>query len=157
MRKRSKYRPKSIALNPVKYVMDGLRKLAHLDSPMQAIRVSNHLALARLTKGEATKEDINVLITAVNFTEALNRMKIGAEFDAEIKAGLDALFAVGQRAAKTGKFIMTGPEMKALNVVLDVHDAQLDFVTLAEMEKATELVRKEIAAKRVRVMMKVEQ
>lgn len=151
MKKRNKkYRPKAVALDPLKYVLDGLTPIRKMDSPLSAIQVANHMALANLTKGKGTEADVKVLIDAFNFTEALARLEFGAEYKAVIKAGLDALFAVGKRGAETGRFIMRGPEIVAMNEALELHDAQMDIVTLKDMERATEIVKAEHRANRVR-------
>jgi hypothetical protein len=46
--------------------------------------------------------------------------------------------------------------MKALNFGMDIHDAQLDACTVADVEKAIDLVAKEVRLKRVRIIEKEE-
>jgi hypothetical protein len=42
--------------------------------------------------------------------------------------------------------------MTAVNTGMEVHDAQLDACTVAELERAMELVKSEIRARKVRVI-----
>jgi hypothetical protein len=60
---------------------------------------------------------------------------------------------MGKRGLANGdRFLFTGPEMQAVNLAMDVHDAQLDECTVAELEKALNLVANEIKHKRARMI-----
>lgn len=151
MRKRSSYRPKGVILDPLRYVLSGLKPaLSHDASTPMRIRV--HDAMTALTKGTAGKPDIDTLIFCFNITEglALVNPKLGADWLQEIKAGQDALFNVALRGKTTHKFVLTGPEMAAMNLALDIHEAQLENATVLEIERATELVRHRIQTKQAR-------
>jgi hypothetical protein len=93
-----------------------------------------------------------VLIHAVNVAEALIRIRddLGADWAAEIKAAQDAIYTMGKRGVEKGSFAFTGPEMTALKLVMDVHDAQLDNCTVKEMEMALNIVSEEIRLKKCR-------
>lgn len=150
MRKRSKYRPKPILQNPVGYVIESLTPVAKHDSYLIDLKIKNHLAMTHLTKGEATRADIDKLIAVVNVVEALYRLGFGREYKDVVNAGLDALHAVGVRGATTDRFILRSQEMNDLNAVLELHDAQLDVITIKDMEKALALVEAEYRAKKMR-------
>lgn len=151
MRKRSKYRPKGVRLDVVNYVVGGLKPVASHPAAVN-LRIRNHAALAALTKGQATRLELDELIAALNITEALIFINpaLGKDWQQEINEGQDALFAVAQRGAKTSRFILTGPEMKALNTVMEIHDAQIDQATIAELEKAIDMVNEFIAKGKTR-------
>ena len=100
--------------------------------------------------GNATREDIDILIAALNITEALAMMKIGQDWEVEIRASQDALFAVGSRGVETGRFILRGPELSALNLGMEIHDAQLQACTVSELEKAIDLVQAIVRQKKAR-------
>jgi hypothetical protein len=112
-----------------------------------------------LRKGDATLEDIDVLIGAFNMCEAYTmlRPELGQDWSDEIKAGLDALHAVGVRGAMSRRFILKANELVAMNLVMEIHDAQLDNTTVADMEKAMDLVTQEYRAKRMRPIVSKEQ
>lgn len=95
---------------------------------------------------------MDVVIAALNMTEALARLRIGNELADKIRAGQDALYALAQRGANIGRFIFTGPELQAVNLAMEIHDAQLDVCTIAELEKAVEIVKQELRHKRMRVV-----
>ncbi len=154
MRKRSKYKPKPILQNPLGYVLESLTPIATMEKYFVELKIKNHLALANLTKGVATRQDIDALIQAINMVEALYRLGFGREYATEVRAGLDALHAVGVRGAESGRFILKSEEMNALNEAMELHDAQLEVITLKDMENAIKLVNEELRQKRMRPIVK---
>lgn len=149
MRKRSKYRPKGVRLDTMAYIKEGMTPIAQHGGYLMTVKIRNHAAMAVLTKGEATRQDIDLLIEAVNICEALYRLGFGREYKDTVKEGMEALLAVGRRGLASGRFILTGPEMTALNLLMELHDAQLDLCTIKDMEQAIELVNKERALKKM--------
>ena len=79
MRKKSKYRPKGVVLNTMAYVMESMTPVEKHGSFLIDLKIKNHEAMTALTKGQATKTDLDMLIAMVNFVEALYRMGIGTE------------------------------------------------------------------------------
>ena len=150
MRKRSKYRPRAVLINPMGYVIESMTPIAALSKYFVDLKIKNHLALTNLTRGEADRGDIDILITAVNISEALYRLGFGRDYADVVKEGLDALHAVGRRGFKTNTFILKAAEMNALNQSMELHDAQLEIITLRDMEKAINLVREEFRLRKMR-------
>lgn len=151
MRKKSKYKPKGIRMDVVGYVLQGLQPFKTVEYST-TLRIKNHAAMDALRKGDATMEDIDILIGAFNMCEAyvMLRPELGQDWSDEIKAGLDALHAVGVRGAMSKRFILKADELVAMNLVMEIHDAQLDNTTVDDMERAMDLVSKEYRAKRMR-------
>jgi len=149
MRKRSKYKPKRVLLNPVGYVMESLSPVRSHTSFMVDLKIKNHAALDSLTKGVATRTDIDTLIAMGNVTEAFARMGFGKDYSDVVKQGLLALRAVGARGVETGRFILKAAEMTALNEFMELHDAQMEVVTLKDMDAAIALVREEFRLKKM--------
>jgi len=55
----------------------------------------------------------------------------------------DAVVSMQSRLARTGKVDASGPELQAVNVLLEVHDAQLEIPpTVEEMRKAIAEVKR---------------
>ena len=152
MRKRSKYRPKPVLQDPLGYVLEGITPVSQHDSYLVDLKIRNHGAMTALTRGLATRQDIDVLIPAVNIVEALYRMGFGRDYFPEVRAGLDALFEVGVRGAESGRFVLKASEMDALNVVMELHDAQLEVITVKDMDKAIALVIDDFKQKRMRAI-----
>jgi len=151
MRKRSKYRPKGLILDTMLHVTSGMRRVGAL-SAGTTLKIKNHAALEQVRTGLGTRDDIDILICAFNITEALALMRIGEDWKDEIRAAQDTLLAVGRRGVETGKFILRGPELTSFNLAMEVHDAQLDACTVAELEKAIEFVEKVVKNKQARAI-----
>jgi len=158
MKKRSKYKPKAIRTDVMGWVLKGFQSFKTIEYST-TLRIKNHAAMDALRKGDATLEDIDVLIGAFNMCEAYTmlRPELGQDWSDEIKAGLDALHAVGVRGAMSRRFILKANELVAMNLVMEIHDAQLDNTTVADMEKAMDLVTQEYRAKRMRPIVSKEQ
>ena len=150
MRKRSKYRPKPVIQNPLAYVLESMTPVAKHDSYLLDLRIKNHAALTELTKGVASRQDIDTLIQMANVTEALYRMGFGTEYENVVKAGMDSLWEVGHRGRDTNRFVLKAAEMRALNTLMELHDAQMDVVVVKDIENAIKLVRREFSLKKMR-------
>jgi hypothetical protein len=138
------------------YVLESFTPIAKMDKYFIELKIKNHLALTNLTKGIAVRQDIDTLIQAVNMVEALYRLGFGREYAEEVRAGLDSLHAVGVRGAESGRFILKSEEMNALNVAMELHDAQLEVITLKDMENAIKLVNEEMRQRKMRSIVKKE-
>lgn len=149
MRKRSKYRPRGVIYDTLNYVVSGMKVVGEMSSGT-TLKIKNHAALEQVRQGLGTREDIDVLICAFNITEALALMRIGDDWKDEIRAAQDALLAVGRRGVETGKFILRGPELTSFNLAMEIHDAQLDACTVAELERAIAFVETAVRNKQAR-------
>lgn len=144
-RKKSKYKPKGVRLDATTWVINGFRNISETGDAVLHLKIKNHESLECLRKGEATRLDIDAIISAFNMAEALARMKIGEDYAAEIKAGQDALLAVAKRGlSRDDRFVLKAEELTAIVEVMLVHDAQLEITTIGELEKAMDIVVKEI-------------
>ena len=151
MRKRSKYRPKPQLPDPVTWVLSGLKPMTSIPYS-QTLRIRNHDAMDKLRRGIATKEDMDTLIGAFNMTEGYKRLRdeLGADWSEEIRAGQDALLAVARRGLESQRFILKAEELTAMNLVMEIHDAQLDQTTVRDMEMAMDIIDKDHKTKKSR-------
>jgi hypothetical protein len=62
---------------------------------------------------------------------------------------------MGKRGLEKNRFAFTGPEINAVRVVIDLHDAQLDDCTVKEMERALDIVAEEVRLKKCRTIVEV--
>lgn len=156
MRKRSKYRPKGVRIDNMAYVKSGIQKFDDVSVALD-LRIKNHTALDLLCTGKASKVHIDVLIGAFNMVEALARLRdeMGADWVKEIQQAQDALLAVAQRGVATERFICRGPELVALKLAMELHDAQLDAATVLDIERAVDLIEKEIRGGKARPIVKL--
>jgi len=156
MRKRSKYRPRRMLLDPLGYVIEGTRPLTSHDSYLVDLKLRNHGAMMAVLQGSATKREINDLIAMHNIQEAIHRMIIQRiitdlyiEFDSStLVRGKAALLELSARGAQTGRFICRAPEIQALNDLMDMHDELMGMITVMHMEKAITFANGEIRNKR---------
>lgn len=147
MRKRSKYRPKGVRLDAVDYVLTSIKPLSTLTSEVATLRIKNHGALTAICQGRAGRTDIDMLIAALNIAEALVIQGVGKDYAVEIRAGQDALRDMAKRGVDLGnRFILRAMELQAINLAMDVHDAQLDAITMQQLERAIDYVTRVIRA-----------
>jgi len=150
VRKKSKYRPTGVRLDNMSYVKSGIKLFTDVPYGV-TLRIRNHDALNNVRLGKASRADIDILIGALNITEGFVRLGKGADWADEIRAGQDALLTIARRGvANQDRFIATGLELKAINLSMEIHDAQLDDCTVQELEQAMNVVRDDIAHKRAR-------
>lgn len=156
MRKRSRYKPKGVRVDAVTWVLAGIKPFKEVPTSIN-IRIKNHAAMDALRRGEATREDMDVLIGAFNMTEAYMKLRpdLGADWVNEIRQGQDALLMVAARGIESGRFVLKAQELVAMNLVMELHDAQLDQTNVREMELAMEIIDKEYKAHRMRSVQKV--
>ena len=148
---RKKYKPKGVRLDAIQWVINGFRNISETGDAVLHLKIKNHESLECLRKGEATRMDIDAIISAFNIAEALARMQIGDDYAKEIKAGQDALLAVAKRGvSRDDRFVLKAEELTAINLVLEIHDAQLEITTIGELEKAMDIVMKEIRMRKAR-------
>lgn len=148
MRKRSKYRPKGVLRNPMGYVLDGFAPMTQHADQLLTLRLKNHAAMVELLQGRATPAHMGVLIAMYNITEALHKLGFGGEYADEVTVAREMLINIVQRSHKIGRYTPTGAEIAALNQLMDLHDAQMEVVTVRDMDTALKLAAKEIASGR---------
>lgn len=137
MKKRSKYRPRVVLQNSLDFVLSGFKPVRDLPGVYIDVQLKNRAALEQIRKGDATKEDIDMLIGAFNITEALAIMGKGHDWLEEIQQGQDALLQLSRRGVANGmRFIMTAKQWEALKLVMDLHEEQLAHATVHDIEKA---------------------
>ena len=157
MRKRSKYRPKTVLQNPLDFVLSGLKPVRDLPGIYLDVQLKNRAALDQVRKGEATKEDIDMLIGAFNVTEALAILGKGHDWLEEIHQGQDALLQLSRRGVANGmRFIMTAKQWEALKLVMDLHEEQLAHATVYDIEKAHDFVQTIIRQGKARAIVKIQ-
>lgn len=148
---RKRYRPKPILRDTMAYVQQELTPVSKHDSYLLDLQLKNSQAMTALLRGTATKDDMDILIAMSNITESLRLMGFGKEYLEVAVAGREALIRIAVRAVKVLRFVPTGPEIKALNELMELHDAQMEVITIQDMcnaiDRAKALIRKGQATK----------
>ena len=153
MKKRSKYRPRAVLQSPLDFVLSGLRPVRDLPGVYLDVQLKNRTALEQVRKGDANKDDIDMLIGAFNVTEALAIMGKGHDWLDEINQGQNALWELSRRGVANGmRFIMTATQWELLKLVMDLHEEQLANATVHDIEKAHDFVQSIIRQGRARAI-----
>ena len=139
---RKRYKPKPVLVDPLGYAIEGVSPIESAD--ITDIALKNSSAMSALLRGHATKKDMDVLIAMSNITEALVRMGFGADCVEVAVAGREAILAIVWRAVRLLKFLPKGEEIKALNALLELHDAQFAVITVSELEAAVKRAKAHI-------------
>jgi hypothetical protein len=142
MRKRSKYRPKHVLQNPLEYVRENMAPIAQHGSYLVTLKIRNSDAMVKLLRGQASVPDMNTLVAMSNITEALCFMNFGKEHVDIAERGRHAIIAIVERAKTTNRFTPTGLEVQALNELMELHDAQMDVLTVKDMDAAIHYARR---------------
>lgn len=156
MRKRSKYRPKGIIRNPIAYVMESMTPVAQHDSYLLDLKIKNSEAMVALLRGDATKRDMDTLIAMSNIVEALWNLGFGQDYKEVAIEGRVAILNIVHRAVTTKRFVPTGEQVKALQMLMELHDAQMDVITIKDMERALAYAHEQMRLKKATVLPKVE-
>ena len=157
MKKRSKYRPRTVLQSPLDFVLSGFKPVRDLPGIYIDMQLKNRTALEQLRMGKATKQDIDMLIGAFNITEALAIMGKGSDWLTEVKQGQDALLELSRRGVANGmRFIMTAKQWEALKLVMDLHEEQLAHATVLDIEKAYDFVQKALAQGKARAIVQLQ-
>ena len=150
---RKKYKPKGVRLDCMAWVMSGMKPVSQVQHAGLALKIKNHDALTNITQGRGKRDDIDIVIAAMNVAEALAMLGLGSDWRKEVNAAQEAIFSMGKRGLMNAdKFLFTGPEMQAVNLGMDVHDAQLDECTVKQLEEALLIVDREIRLKRAKMI-----
>lgn len=150
MRKRSKYRPKGVIMDTMTWVQAGMKRVDAL-SAGTTLKIRNYDAMNTLRLGTATRREIDAIIDAMNVAEALCKRGTGGDWLPEIQEAQNQLLTLARRGvANDMRFIVRGEELKALNLGMEIHDAQLEAVTVKELEVAMGDVMENLRLKKMR-------
>ena len=147
MKKRSKYRPRRVLLNTMAFVQESLTPVALHDTYLLDLKIVNSMAMASLMKGTATKRDMDALVAMSNIVEALYELGFGRQYQDVATEGRYAILSIVYRAVERLRFVPTGEDVKRLNTLMELHDAQMDAITIADIERAISLAKRRISSK----------
>ena len=127
--------------NPLGYVLESLTPVRNHSFPLTELKIKNHLAMTMLVRGQAKKDDMDKLVAMCNMTEALWELGFGKEYQNVCADGRYAILSIVNRATQHGRFTPTGPEITMLNMLMELHDTQMEVITVKDMERALKLVQ----------------
>lgn len=133
---RKKYKPREKILDTVTWVLHGAQPLTQQPEYLRNLMLVNHGAMRQLILGKATADDFNALLAMSNASMALLHLGFGGEYESVAAAGFAALKSIGERAEGKDRFVLYAAEITALNEYMELHDAQIEAITVADMERA---------------------
>jgi hypothetical protein len=140
----------------MEFVLSGFKPVRDLPGVYLSAQLKNRTALEQLRKGDATKQDIDMLIGAVNIAEALAIKGLGDDWLKEINHAQEALLALARRGVENNmRFIMTAKQWEALRLVMDLHEMQLAEATVQDIEKAYDFVQAVIRQGKARAIVQL--
>jgi len=142
MRKRSSYKRRPVLADPLSYVLESISPVVRNQHEDLKLRLRNHTSLTALEEGAAVFDDLDVLVVMSNMTTALAH-RPGEPCRLDIRAGADAVESVQKRWLKWGKVQATTQELEAIQMMLRIHDAQLESVSVKGLENAIKIVEKQ--------------
>jgi len=154
MKKKSKHKPRTLITNPIAYVINNVSTLSSEKSQEIKMRASNHAAIDEISMGRGTAEHMRVLIDAFNMAFVLAKRGKGKDWLPEIGNAQAALDTLAHRSTRIGRYTLTGPELQAIRLGLEIHDAQLDEVSIGELGSAVDYIVQRTLAKQVRMLPK---
>lgn len=101
------------------------------EKPLDAGQLANlgiayHGALHAITHGQANGDDLETLAVAANVALMLCERGFGLDEVATVKDGQDAILRMMRRHHEGKPIATTGPELVALQRLLELHDAQVE-------------------------------
>lgn len=148
MKKRSRYKPKPVLVDPVRFVVESSTLLVDHGNHALSWKIKNNQAFASLMQGKANKLDMDTLAAVHNITEALLVTLGGKDIDGTVIRSAVAIIDICDRANKGKSLAMRALEMQAMRDLMSLHDELVDVVTVGQFEKALAYAKREIATGR---------
>ena len=147
---RKKYKPKPIRLDPISWVISGFKKVAEVPDAGTNLMLKSHVSFDEIREGRGNTAHVDNLISMVNMAEALAKRQLGSDWLEEIGQAQDAIFAMAQRGVSGKPFLFTGEELKAVQIIMELHDEQLKNCSVRTLELALEDIEREYKGNKMR-------
>lgn len=138
MRKRSSYRPRAVIRDPIGYVIKGMSPMT--DDQIRNCSIHHHDALYRMTHGEASMDDWQLVCHMINTSVALSQTIFGGDYLDDLKLAMVAHARAGKRKLAGKGLAYTGEELTAVNTALAINDEQIKLATMQEIGTAIRVV-----------------
>lgn len=143
---RKRYVPKP-KMNTLILVGENIKPVTSHAGYLLDLKLKNSTAMAALLRGQATRRDMDLLIAMSNIVTALQHYGFGKEYKEVATQGRMAIISIAHRAIKVKRFVPTGPEITALNELMELHDAQFDIITVKDLDIAIEYAKAKVRSK----------
>jgi hypothetical protein len=137
MKKKSRYKPKPVHPDNLAYILQGNLPLTAAATTMTRVKVANHGAMDSLVKGQGLASDLTTLSHMLITATALAKHNLGRDWLPELEAADKVLIEVSRRKS----FVLKALEINALNLAIEIHDAQLESCTIKQLEDAVKAAK----------------
>lgn len=146
---RKRYKPKPKLLNAVDFVVETHTLMRNHDGKYVDLwLLRNHGAMHAVTRGVATRTDVDTLMAALNITSAFVATLGYPDDLALVPKAEAALAAMCERSSRLGRVVIRAEETQALNELLSLHDEFFNCVTVGQFETAFKHAKRELLAGR---------
>lgn len=154
-------RPPKLLQNPVEHAISAVVPITA--DQRTSLGVRSHGALRSITAGLGTDQDASDLVAMVEITIALveavtaqarrgadpEQVAVAEQALAIANGGAAAMESASHRTFSTGRWVLAGPEMTALNECIELHDDFLRIAPQALLESAVAAARARAVRRRV--------
>lgn len=149
---RKKYKPKPVIADPVGFVTERITPITRHNTYLLDLKIKNSAAMTSLLQGHCSTKDMDILIDMSNIVEGLVMLGHGKEYGEVAIQGREALISIAARAKRIKRFTPNASEIQALNMLMELHDAQMEVITVQIMDDAINLCRKMLLEKKATVL-----
>lgn len=94
---------------------------------LTGLKLTPHLTLEKFRLGQASEDDWHTLAVSVNLGSVMGKKRIVNASESPFPAAIEAMTTLYHRSQKTGRWVMTGDELRVIGETLllcdDLHDA----------------------------------
>lgn len=115
---------------------------------LRDLGIGYHGALAEIVQGRGTWDDANTLALAANVALLLCEQGLGLDELATVRRAQEVVVNLAQRGTLGGRYVLTGAELRDLQALLELHEAQLSHEACTEgvMVAALEEIKRRVTA-----------
>lgn len=129
-------------IDPVSWVLNGMKRLDQKSDEMISLSYGVHSCVVALTKGQATRDDLTFLLSSAKVCKGLVDLGIAVEYLPQVELGMQSVLDVANRGWEQNHFVVKAVELNAINTMVEIHDAQLEIVTMSELENVVKKLMK---------------
>ena len=133
------YKPKGALVNPIEWAVAGAHTL--MLGQQEAFIKPVDDAIDLLRQGIATRDDWNMVASAMNIAVALADLQICPNFVPDFERAQEALRVIAGRMIQRGTSTCYSAELEALREARDMYRIQLRYCTQAESSRAIKRVK----------------
>lgn len=144
-KKRMKYPPGARLNNPVAWVIENISPIDTAEDGQYLInlKLKNHSALGALMEGNGTKPILRDVVAMFNMSRSLLLMGFGVDQTDIILTAEKGIREYTERIQRTGSYTLKASDITMLKDLLELHDAQMEVVTVGDVQKAIDNAKRE--------------